>query len=208
MLSITEELLVLTLDLKHAHVPDKIRPRLKYALGGALLAQLLEAGLIEINDHQRVQVIQSELSNDPIIDEAVQYILESSSSRKVTHWVRIFSQRTKKTINALIDRLCENHVLDITRSSYIWYVPFEPALPNVVSAKYWYKDKLRQVVLKPDLEPSAHEMLLLQLIHAADLESMVFTRDERKAVRQWIKEKGIPGGIPNAVKDVIDEEMI
>lgn len=82
-----------------------------YALGGALLAELLLGGCVETSgDGGLVAVVDRSSLNDPLLDECLERIASSEEQHNVQHWVTHFAT-TKKLTQRVAEGLCERGVL-------------------------------------------------------------------------------------------------
>jgi Golgi phosphoprotein 3 len=203
MLNLTEELFLIALHQEKGQIPNSISISFRFCLGGALLADLLLAGRVRLEEKDRLALVSAEPTGDDLLDEALVTMSVAQHSRKIFHWVNVFSSRPKKFQERLTDRLVEKGILQKEEKMLLWVIPYAEYPQQDASAKYWIKKRLRAVVLAGE-KPSQREAALLSLLCAADLLDHVFTRDElkqaRKKVNSLVQDEVIGRGVGEALQ--------
>jgi hypothetical protein len=173
-------------------------------MSGTLIAELALRGKAGVNENHRLEVRDPVKTGDEILDEALEQILSSNQPRKVTYWIKQFSDEPKKLRNRLIDRLETNGVLKRDENRLTWVIPYAESSEIKASAKFTLKDRIRRTVLT-DEDVEARDLTLLGLVKACNLMNLVFTKDERKLARQRIYELTVSKTLNDPVFESIQE---
>lgn len=92
MLNLAEELFLLSINDEKGVVHASAMPNLRYGLSGAMLADLTIQEKLGLDDKKHVSVLDSGLSGDEILDEALVCIARSDRPRRATFWISELSQ--------------------------------------------------------------------------------------------------------------------
>ncbi len=204
MLTLYEELFLLALNEEKGTIVPSVAARLAYGLSGALVAELALRGKIEVGEKRRLELLDATPTGDEFLDEALAQIQASDQVRKVTFWLRFFGDRPKRFRQRLGDRLVDRGILAEDENHWAAIVPFVDFPEQNASAKYWVKSCLRQVALTFG-DPDLHDLALLSLVQSCGLLILVFTRDERKAVRRRIYELMINKALNSPAAQAVEE---
>ena len=208
LLTIAEEIFLLALYEKGS-IPNAVAVPLRFALGGALLADLLIAGKIRLDEHKKVILLDEAPCGDPVLDEVIEKMQSSHHPRKVPVWIEATTHKPKKLLEHLGEGLVQKGILNQTEKRFLWVIPYVVFPQQDASAKYWIKQHLRAVVLAGEIA-DMHSLMVLGLIRAGGLMDFVFTRDELKAARKRIAnytESGISadGSLAQAISEPMEE---
>ncbi len=184
ILTIVEEIFMLAL-YERGSIPNSVAIPLRFTLGGAVLADLLVAGKIRLDEHKKVIFLDERPCNDPIMDEAMEEIKSARHPHKASYWIAETSRKPKRFLKRLGEGLVQKGVLNQAEKHFLWVIPYVVFPQQDASAKYWIKQHLRAVVLAGEIA-DPHTLMVLSLIHAGGLLDFVFTRDELKAARKRI----------------------
>jgi golgi phosphoprotein 3 len=202
-LSLPEELFLMALHEDKGKVHNSVAMSVHYGLGGALLAELALRKMIEIAPKGRVIVLDSAPCGDEILDEAYAKIRDADKAYKVRHWVEEFSDNIRKLQKRLAENLVTKGVLRQEEQKYLWVIPYDVYPQLDASAKYWLKNRLREVLLAAH-PAEAHDIVLLSLMRACGLLPFIITRDEQKAARLRIEQLTNNEEVGKAVQDAIE----
>ena len=181
MLSLCEELLILSIEDGKGALTPFTSDVLRYGLAGAILADLALQEKVTL-EKSKLELVDLTSTGDAILDEVIALLAKESKPRKVSHWIN--SMGSKKITRRIINQLSDKGVLRSEEQRYSWVIPYEGNPLMNVSAKYWLKLRLRTIVLAGE-EPELRMVLLLSLLRACRLLNLVVTRDERsEAARQ------------------------
>jgi hypothetical protein len=205
ILTITEEIFLLALYEKGS-IPNAAAVPLRFALGGAVLADLLAAGKIRLDEHQKVLLLDETPGDDPILNEIIEMMQASHHPRKVAYWIDAIIQKPKRFLKRLGEGLVKKGVLNQAEKRFLWVIPYVVFPQQDASAKYWIKQHLRAVVLAGEIADT-HALMVLDLIRAGGLLDFVFTRDELKAARKRIASYTGDGVAAGGLAQEISEPM-
>ncbi len=182
MLTLTEELFLLSIDDDRGKITSFVSGTLIYGLAGMLLAELTLQGRIVIKN-SKLLLVNEDPTGDELLDEVLLQINEKKRTHKPNFWVRTIADR--KLPGRVADRLVNKHILRDEGKRYLWVIPYEDSPSVDASAKYWVKHQLRSVVLA-GVKPESGSILLLNLLKACRLLNLVFTLDEMQAANKKI----------------------
>jgi hypothetical protein len=164
-----------------------VSDNLGFGLSGSVVAELAMRGKVEVSENHRLGLKDNSQTDDGLLNEALVQIQSSTQPRKVTYWIKQFSDEPKKLQQRLIERLEADRIVNQDGNRLTWVIPYS-ATPEInASAKYMLKTRLRKSVLAEE-EPEGHDLALLGLVKACNLLNLVFTKDERKMARRRIYE--------------------
>jgi len=187
MLTLYEELLLLSIHAdKGIFIGSAIDP-LKPGLVGAVLAELALTGKISLSNNRRLHLVDDSPTDDPILDNALSDLKGSEKERKFGYWINTLSQKPEKPRKKITASLVQKGLLMQEDENLVWVIP-SPFHPEIkASTKYSVINRLRNIVLaKEDAHP--REIAFLGLVSACELLDLVFLRDERKVASQNINE--------------------
>jgi hypothetical protein len=187
MLTLFEELFLLSIDDENGSPLPSITDNLGFGLSGSLIAELALRGKASVGETHRLELVDSAPTGDKILDEVLEQIQSSNQPRKVTYWIKHFSDEPKKLRKSLVERLETNEVVKQEENRLSWVIPYADSQDSNAPAKFVIKSRLRQSVLV-DEDLDVHDLALLGLVKACSLLNLIFTKDERKLARRRIYE--------------------
>ena len=187
MLTLYEELLLLSIHEDKGIFIGSAIDALKPGLVGAILAELALTGKIHTSSNRRLQLVDGNSTNDPVLDDTLAALKESEKERKFGYWINTLNPKPEKLRKKITTRLIQNGLFTKEDDNLVWVIP-SPLHPEVkASTKYMVIQHLRGIVLaKEDAHP--REIAFLSLVSACGLLDLVFLRDERKVASQYINE--------------------
>lgn len=204
MLTLFEELFLLTLDDEKGNVIAETRVGLGYGMAGAILAELAILGKLQVNKDHRIEILDSTETGDDILDSSILELRASERLRKTPYWVETLAARPKKSRTQVGDQLVSKGMLTREGGHLQWVVP-SPLYPQFdAPAKYQIKNRLREIVLACG-EADLRSLALLSLLQATKLLKLVFTKDERRVARRHIYEKVVGEALGDPVAQTIEE---
>jgi hypothetical protein len=187
MLTLYEELLLLSIhEDKGIFIGSTIEP-LKPGLVGALLAELALTGKICLTINRRLQLADDTPTDDPLLDGVITALKNSDKERKFGYWLTALNPKPEKLRRQITKGMIEKGILTTEDDRLLWVIP-SPFHPEVrASTKYMVIKHLRRIVLeREDAQP--REIAFLSLVSACGLLDLVFLRDERKVADQMVNE--------------------
>jgi Golgi phosphoprotein 3 len=204
MLTIFEELYLFTLyDDREKKTSIKIE-KLPYGLGGAILAEMVLLGKVQLNQKNRLEVVDGAEIGDDILDKALQELQESEKPRKVTYWIEALSEKSEKLQKRLFERMVEKGVFLVEEDERLWAVPSHVYPDNNASAKYCMKERLRRITLA-DGTGDLRSLALVGLVYATEMQDLLFTRDERREANRNIHEMLVTEALKDPTAQAIEE---
>jgi hypothetical protein len=203
MLNLAEELFLISINDEKGVVHSSASPNLRYGLAGAVLADLTLLAKLGLDKTRHVVVLDGTLTGDELLDEALVRILSSDRARRPSYWVSELSQHVKQFQSRLASGLATMGILRKEGLRFMWIIPYAIYPQQDASAKYWIKHRLREAVLA-NVTPDQRTVVLLSLLRACSMLDLVFTKDERKAVRHKIEQISRDEVFGQAVTQTLD----
>jgi len=207
MLSLAEELLLLSLDDEKGTIPGSVQQALGYGLAAAGVVDVLLAGKLVMGDKKKVSVAGDAPTGDEVLDEMLAHIQQSKRTKSIGDWVKNFGNGGIKRLQERLERrLVEKGILRVEEGKYLRLIPWRhyPTVDGVPEAET--REKIRTVLLG-GAEPDARTAILISLTRASKLLDQLFPKDDRKRADQRAKEiaKGELAG--EAVSKAADEAV-
>ncbi len=182
MVSICEVLFLLALDDQEGNIIESAAGALESAIAGAILAELALQHRIDLVNGRVVVTDQTPVEH-PVLNKAVDAILDTSRARKVRYWINTLTY--KKFQEEIGQYLVEIGMLVRNKKRLRLATPLGENSAGLVSARLQMKTRLREIVLvgKP---PEFSEKVLLALLYHSRLLKLVFMRGERKTASKRI----------------------
>ena len=204
MLSLLEELFLLSIDDSTGTVLSSAGKALGFGLAGAVLAELALQNKVCVNDKGRLELIDDTETGDKLLDKVLREMQASEKPRKLTYWVNTLSARPKKFRQQLEESLAAKGIIaeedGYGEAGYATSADSQPVFPS----KYEIKNRLRAGILAEE-EIDLRSLALLSLARASKLLNLIFTKDERRAARRYIREKILREALANPVAQSIEE---
>jgi len=186
MLTLYEELLLLTIHEDKGIFISSSIDRLKPGLVGALLAELALSGKIRTNN-RRLQVVEGTTTDDPLLAGVLTVLKNSDKERKFGYWINTLNPKPEKLRRQIMEGMIQKGIITKEDDRLLWVVP-SPFHPEIIATtKYSVIKHLREVVFARE-EALPSTIAFLSLVSACGLLDLVFLRDERKAASQRINE--------------------
>ena len=186
MLTLPEELMLLALRDEKGSVIFSASTALPYGLAGAVLLELFFKGKITYGN-KKIQVIDKSTIDDPVLNEALNLIKNSSKDRNPKYWVQKINNKVKKLKQRVIDNLVAQQILNREGHKILWFFNIDRYPTLDVVPEMEIRTTIRNIVLN-DHEATEREIALLSLMKACSLINEVFQRSERKLAKKKIKE--------------------
>ena len=201
-LYIQEEILLLALkDEKGTFYMRTILP----ALGGAIAAELLLAGKIEVEQDRKkmVNVVSRQSLGDPLLDEALNKIATAKRRATLQTWIQRFS-RFPKLQHRIAQGLCRKSVLRQDEQQILLFFRQKryPELDH--GAEQLLIGRLHDAIFGESLEIEPRTVVLIALAKATDLLSIPFPRKELNSHKKRIKNIVDGDLIGTATKEAIE----
>ena len=202
-LSISEELLLLSMDDEKGKLISPTMDGLAYTLAGAVLFELMLLGKIEIDDDKVIAWPTVE-SGDPVFDMAIARFTKKNAVKKVSYWIGQLGKDSKKIKKILIDKLVSLGALRVEEREFLWTFKYN----RYPTDDARIEDRIRMRVFESlfgDREIETRDYVLLTLIGTAKLEKEVFPKDKVKEAKQLIANLKEDDAIGSAISSAIKE---
>jgi len=203
MLTLFEELYLLTIhEDKGTLLPSKA-DALRSGLAGAILAELALLKKIGLKDNQRLELLDPTSTDDEFLAKALETLAAAQKERKFGYWIDVFSQKPEKMRRRMAERLVQKEVVTQEEDRLLWVIPYASSLDPNVSAKVGMKNRMRGLVLA-SAQAEPREIALLSLVKACDFLDLVFVRDECKLASRRIHELVVSEALKNPALQTIE----
>jgi hypothetical protein len=185
MLTLLEEIVLLTIDPRSGRLRGGGEFSVRYALAGAVLFDLALAKRID-TDVDAISVVDSTPTGHPIQDGLLAELVARGGPRSVRGCVeQIFLQRPDLEGAALAE-LKDKGIIRHETSKLLWVID-RHRFPLVDGAQRQHVTaRLAQVVLNDDI-PDVRDIMLVSLVHACGLLNVVLADAQIEARAEWIE---------------------
>ncbi|MFH1942080.1 MAG: GPP34 family phosphoprotein [bacterium] len=178
----------------------------QYAIGGAVLAELLlqkRIGIEELRKKKLVNVLSSTPVGDPLMDECLEKVSRAKRRASLQTWVSRFAGM-KKLKHRVAEQLCRRGILRVEEGKVllIFSRKVYPEIDPEPEKKLI--ERLRQAIFTDAKDVDPRTVVLLSLAKSADLLKVTFDKKMLKDRKERI-EQIINGEMTGkATKDAID----
>ncbi|MFQ5822601.1 MAG: GPP34 family phosphoprotein [bacterium] len=201
MISLAEELLLLSWHDEKGTVLSSASMSLQYGLSGAVLMELSLMGRLHI-DKKNLVVVDATPTGDDILDEALTIIKHSKRKRNAQYWVSKLSREIKNLKERLLNRLIHKGILKKEEHRILWVFPSQRYPTEDAKVEQEVRDGIRAIILDGKT-PEPRMAVLISLVNACNLVGEIFSREERKVARKRVKEIAKSNLIGMAVSDTV-----
>ncbi len=195
---------VMLLALKDREGKPEMGSMFQYAIGGALLAELLSSNHVNlIGDKPRVSIIDSTPLGDNLLDECLEKIRTAKKQKKAVDWVAGFAT-LKNLKHRAVAGLCDRGILRreekkvlliFTRQLYP-EIDHEPEQEIV--------ERIHTAIMEQTTDVEPRTVLLVALAGAADMLKMVIGKKDFKAAKKRIKRLVDESPIGKATRQAVE----
>ena len=185
-LNLAEELLLLALNEEKGTVLMAASLALSYGLSGALLVELIEAGLVRIEGKALIPAPRGS-ARDELLDEILGGIRSSKRTRNLNYWVGKIGRSGGAIKKKLLARLVEKGILRQEEHRLLLVFPTMRYPEIDPRPEYGIRERVRSGI-RGMTSPDEHTAALISLIHATDLTGAIFEKGERREARRRAKE--------------------
>jgi golgi phosphoprotein 3 len=202
-MTLAEELLLVALDDEEGHDTANWGSGIEAGLAGAILLELALAGHLAPEDGKLVAA-NGDPPRDPLGAEALDLVRAEEKPRDAGTWIGRIKKELDPLRGRVAERLVERGVLAEEHGKF---------LGMFRSTSYPERDPEPERRLRAQLadvlvtgrEPTAHESMLVSLLHANDLVKRVVPKEERKEARGRAKDIANGEHVGAAVRRVMLE---
>jgi Golgi phosphoprotein 3 len=196
-LSLAEELLLLALNDEKGTVLMTGSIGLPYGLAGALLVELIDAGLLRI-DGKALVAAPAGSARDEVLDGVLAQVRSAKRNRNLTSWVGRIGRSGRKIKAKIADRLVAKGILQ-KEEHRLLLIFSTTRFPQVNPLpEYGVRERIR-TALRGMTPPDGRTAALISLVHACDLVGMLFDKGERREAKKKAKEISASQPVGSAV---------
>lgn len=201
-LSLAEELLLLALNDEKGTVLMAGATGLPFGLAGALLVELIEAGLLRIEGKSLVAAPAGS-ARDEILDGILSEVRSAKRTRDIKHWVGKIGRSGGKIRVKIAHRLVSKGVLHEEERRLLLIFP-TTRYPQVdPMPEYRVRERVR-AALRGMTPPDERTAALISLVHACDLIGRLFDKEERREAKKKAKEISASQPVGSAVARTVE----
>jgi hypothetical protein len=183
-----EELLLLALKDAKGTIESKAA-MYQYALGGAILSELLLAERITVGQDKKklVDHVQGPLLREPLLDECLELISSAKRRRTATAWVQKFAS-LKGLKHRIAQSLCRRGVLHASEDKVLWLFTRRIYPERDPVPEQRIVDRLGQAIFGDELEIEGRTAILLALAQGTGMLPIHFEKKQLRTRKQRIKQ--------------------
>ena len=183
-----EELLLLALKDARGTIESKAA-MCQYALGGAILAELLLADRITIGDDKKklVDHVPGPLIREPLLDECLDLIGSAKRRRRAVNWVTRFA-RIKSLKHRVAQSLCRRGILHASEDKVLWLFTRRIYPERDPVPEQGIIERLAQAIFGDTSEVDGRTAILLALAQGVGMLPIHFDKKQLKARKHRIKQ--------------------
>ncbi|WP_136661843.1 GPP34 family phosphoprotein [Nitratireductor sp. XY-223] len=186
MLTLVEEIILLTLEDKSGkfiHVPEHC---IRYALSGAVLMELAFLGRID-TDPKRLFVTDREPVDDDLLDPVLGRICGSKEQHDCSYWIVEVGRDAKDIRERALERLCDNGILNVHEDLFLWVFRSRryPSARDGSSERKEVKLRMMSLLFSDEI-PAPRDIAIMGLADTCGIFARLLARPERERARARI----------------------
>lgn len=186
MLSLAEEIFLLSLLDKKESIRIPSSMSLPFVLTGAVLAELALSDYVKVEERRLVSCVDPEqVTNEPM-HYAIEKISRSEKPKKLDNWIYLLSAKGKRISKHIYDSLLEKGILVEKDKKFLWAPPPGEDTPEQLPAKYLLKREIRDALFG-STSLSERTLARIEFMEAGNMLDHLFTKDEIVAARKKVK---------------------
>ncbi len=202
-LSISEELLLLSMDDEKGKLVSPSIDGLAYTLAGAVLFELMLMGKIEV-EADKVITWPVHPLGDPILDLAIARFAKKEKVKKLSYWIRQIGKDSGKIKKILVEKLIALGALRREKRQFLWTFKYNRYPTDDVRIEDRIRIRIIECLFGNGVIDT-REYILLTLIGTAKLEKEVFPEEKVKEAKQLITDLRKDDAIGAAISSAIVE---
>ena len=176
-LSLSEELLLITLDDESGKLLDSIKPfSFDIAIAASLIMELTLKGKLD-TDAKKLFVVSSEETGDVILDQALAIIVAEKNSLSTSDWLSRFAHYGDILSDKIIESLVNKGVVQLVEKRLLWVLKTRayPATSGIEEREV--RSRIMQL-LNNDEIPNPSDALLIGLLRATGIMNRLLSSTE------------------------------
>ena len=184
-LSLSEELLLITLDDESGKLLDSIKPfSFDIAIAASLIMELTLKGKLD-TDAKKLFVVSSEETGDVILDQALAIIVAEKNSLSTSDWLSRFAHYGDILSDKIIESLVNKGVVQLVEKRLLWVLKTRayPATSGIEEREV--RSRIMQL-LNNDEIPNPSDALLIGLLRATGIMNRLLSSTELERLQNRI----------------------
>ncbi len=176
-LSLAEELLLVSLDDESGRLVDAIKPfAFEIAIAASLIMELSLKGKLDA-DANKLFVVSSEATGNPILDQALSTIVAKKSHLTTSDWLNRFAHNCDDLIDQIIESLVTKGILQLVEKRLLWVLKTRtyPATSGIEEREV--RSRI-MALLNSDEIPDPRDALLVGLLHVTGIMNRLLSASE------------------------------
>lgn len=184
MLTLAEQLLLLSLHDEKGSVLASASRALPYGLAGATILDLYFQERITFKD-THVHVVDQTPTGNALLDEVLAFLDNATTMHNVKYWIKRMPRKIKGITDRLAESLVAKHILAEEEYQFLWVINYQRYPTQDGRPAAALRHTLRAIIMN-DQPPTEAEMSLLSLMKACGVLYEIVSRDERKIANQKV----------------------
>ena len=160
-----------------------------YAIGAAILAELLLSNLISVEETKKklVNPVSATPIGDPVIDECLEKITSAKRSASLRDWVSRFA-RMKDLKHRVAAQLCSRRILQATEDKVLFIFKRKLYFQINLQPRKNLVERLRLAIFTDTEDVEPRTVILVSLVNSTGLLEMVFDKKGLKDRKERIEQ--------------------
>ncbi len=177
----------------------------QYALGGALLSELLLAGCLRLGEDKkkRIELVQPKAFSDPVLDECLNLIAAAKRRRTAADWVSRFAS-LKKLKERVAQGLCRRGILKESEDKVL--LIFTRKIYPTIDPKPEKRliEQLRKAIFTETARLDPQTAVLLSLAHGTGMLPIHFDKKKLKSRKRHIEQITKSEAVGAATREAVE----
>lgn len=204
LLSIPEEVYLLPIHKRGGQKIDFRHKKFEITLAAAILMDLALRNRIDA-DLEHIIPDQKTPTGDALLDEVLDWIINSPRQETITHWIIRITERADKVRQTILESLLRKNILKV-RKEYIFLGYTSKKYPVADDREIKeIKSRVRDLVLGNEL-PELRDLVIISLAYYGGLLNFIFSEEEiilrKHRIEQLAKMDLIGQAITRSVKEL------
>ena len=211
-LSLSEELLLITLDDESGKLLDSIKPfSFDIAIAASLIMELTLKGKLD-TDAKKLFVVSSEETGDAILDQALAIIVAEKNPQSTSDWLKRFAHYGDTLSDKIIESLVNKGVVQLVEKRMLWVLKTRayPATSGIEEREV--RSRIMQL-LNNDEIPNPSDALLIGLLRATGIMNRLLSSTELERLQNRIDQianleeinRSLSASVQEAWKSIISQ---
>ena len=211
-LSLSEELLLITLDDESGKLLDSIKPfSFDIAIAASLIMELTLKGKLD-TDAKKLFVVSSEETGDAILDQALAIIVAEKNPQSTSDWLKRFAHYGDTLSDKIIESLVNKGVVQLVEKRLLWVLKTRayPATSGIEESEV--RSRIMQL-LNNDEIPNPSDALLIGLLRATGIMNRLLSSTELERLQNRIDQianleeinRSLSASVQEAWKSIISQ---